>query len=103
MKISELEGAKLDLLVAKAENRPDIEEIAQGARYYTPSTNWGIGGEIIDRECISIKYEWNPVTGERRWYAHGPIWSAGYHGRTALVAAMRFYVAHKLGVEVLEE
>lgn len=76
---------------------------------YSPTTSWAQGGEIIDREKISIvwaHFHWCAGTGDI-----GEIYRSdeGNHftgtGPTALVAAMHCYVASKLGeeVEVLDE
>lgn len=59
---------------------------------FHPSTDWAQGGPIIERERIHV-------------YA-GPQWTAGIkpgqfvYGPTALIAAMRCFVASKLGNEV---
>ena len=68
---------------------------------YTPSTNWLRGGPIIEREIISICTQMT----NKDWMAesfHGDI--DGF-GPTPLIAAMRCYVASKLGdtVEIPEE
>ena len=64
---------------------------------FRPSTNWGQGGPIIEREKIGL--EW---TGD--WFADIFIEAEGKHlithGPTPLIAAMRCYVASKLGEEV---
>lgn len=61
---------------------------------WSPSTFWAQGGPIIEREKIGTRYT-------------GFEWSAGWHvvegrfcGPTPLIAAMRCYVASKLGDEV---
>jgi hypothetical protein len=60
---------------------------------YTPSTDWAQGGPIIEREMITV--EW---TGED-WRTC--IWcDEKFLGPTPLIAAMRAYVASKLGDEV---
>ena len=74
-------------------------------RGYSPSTDWAQGGPIIEREALTVKMRHpNP----RLWVSyngwnHDPGFSAS--GPTALIAAMRCYVASKLGdeVEVPEE
>ena len=74
-------------------------------RGYSPSTDWVQGGPIIEREALTVKMRHpNP----RLWVSyngwnHDPGFSAS--GPTALIAAMRCYVASKLGdeVEVPEE
>ena len=98
MKTSELTGAALNWAVAKAEGyRLDLAP--EGS--YTPSTNWAQGGPIMEREWIQTAY-----------YSEGLGWAAlrkdgghGQFGPTPLTAAMRCYVASKLGddVDVPEE
>jgi hypothetical protein len=68
---------------------------------FEPSTNWGQAGPIIDREKIEIKYL--DVCVAQIWYRDGigsdNIVAKGV-GETSLIAAMRCYVASKLGNEV---
>lgn len=96
MKTSELTGTALDWAVAKCEGvinggDLDIGFVLEGG--YTPSTDWAQGGPIIEREGITL--EW---TGED-WM--GYIWhDEEFFGPTPLIAAMRCYVASKLGDEV---
>jgi len=104
MKTSGLTGAALDWAVAMAENwaGADFE-----VKPY--STDWAQGGPIIERECITVSALYaqkNPPSPE---YAHGE-WGAyipcGFNseaagrGPTPLIAAMRCYVASKMGDEV---
>lgn len=85
MKTSELTGDALDWAVRECTGRKEWN--------YKPSTDWSQGGPIIEREKITI--EW---TGED-WMAY--IWhDAEFFGPTPLIAAMRCYVASKLGDEV---
>lgn len=90
MKTSELTGAALDWAVAKAigEYKP-----MSVPRY---STDWAQGGPIIEREGIDLEHYTLPEHG---WMA-GIINKAQEHGTTPLIAAMRCYVASKLGDEV---
>lgn len=117
-KTIELTGALLDAAVAKAngwhqsngdyvymvEDEKSTRLMGISIDGYKPSSDWSIGGPIIDRECISIissgrdfheaYVNLNTDHGElaeRDAYANGP---------TAIIAAMRAYVAHKLGDEV---
>lgn len=65
-------------------------------RGYSPSTDWGQGGPIIERERISGYWDkgnqqWDQVMHEGRFVESGA---------TKLIAAMRCYVASKLGDEV---
>ena len=60
---------------------------------YNPSGDWMQGGPIIERERINLwneGYDW-----EASLYGEHIVW-----GQTPLVAAMRCYVASKLGDEV---
>jgi hypothetical protein len=99
-KTNELTGAALDWAVAKCEGERitwsndedafvffDREE--GGERTYTPSTDWAQGGPLIEREGIALYLygngEWNAMTEKE------------YQGPTPLIAAMRCYVASKLG------
>ena len=116
IKTSELQGAALDWAVAKCEVTEPIEEFDyfflknhdNGFCYY--STNWALGGPIIEREGIAVDCErssgrvsgWvacNEVAGDENWDANV------HYGPTPLIAAMRCYVASKLGdtVETPEE
>ena len=64
--------------------------------YFSPSTNWNDGGPIIERDKIELSYDGN------EWSSTHATWgedSIGF-GPTPLVAAMRCYVASKLGDEV---
>jgi len=95
MKTAELTGAALDWAVANCEGL--IKGLEHG---YAPSSNWAQGGVIIEREGISI----DQMYDTREWCASMEN-TQGYFGTTPLVAAMRCYVASKLGdeVEVPEE
>jgi hypothetical protein len=97
MKTSELTGAARDWAVAMAENwaGADFE-----VRPY--STDWSQGGPIIDREHISTAYVY---WGEWEAWDDKTMPPPKYRGPTPLIAAMRCYVASKLGedVEVPEE
>jgi len=94
MKTAELTGAALDRAVAHALGAPDD---GNGLPYY--STNWAIGGPIIEREGLLVRPSF---TDERdkwtsiQWAPKGVCES----GPTPLIAAMRCYVASKLGDEV---
>jgi len=137
-KTSELSGALLDAAVAKAygiellftsgKPRASVLVLDGGVlcrpdfnTSYSPSTDWALGGPIIERERIVIV----PSTG---YNDDGPVfWTASCcgpdgayshyideplpfsphgqkdfsgEGETPLIAAMRAYVASKLGDEV---
>lgn len=111
MKTSELTGAALDWAVAKCDGvySPSVDtdtdgtkRINYGGMYPEWATDWAQGGPIIERERIDVmssEYGWvafigNEITGEL-----DPVVDAGY-GDTPLEAAMRCYVASKLGDEI---
>ena len=93
-KTNTLTDAALDLAVAKAwQSVYSDAHLLKHARGFCPSTDWAQGGPIIEREKITI--EW---TGED-WMAY--VWhDHEWFGPTPLIAAMRCYVASKLGDEV---
>jgi hypothetical protein len=92
IKTAELAGVALDWAVARCEVGDDmIGEIADPHFY---STDWSQGGPIIEREELSRlrcygTNEWECLTGE-----------VVCEGSTPLIAAMRCYVASKLGDEI---
>jgi len=107
VKTNKLTGAALDMAVAEASETPiyisgktltrmDMD----GNVYWQPSTDWAQAGPIIEREKMSIAYNFDEHVWEAGWDCHVSGW-----GDTPLVAAMRCYVASKLGdeVEVPEE
>ena len=107
MKTSELTGAALDWAVAKCEEVGDSwffqfyegdEEDGIPPEFHY-STDWALAGLIIEQECIAISCL--GVTGYTpdTWHAQHPK-RAFARGKTPLIAAMRCYVASKLGDEV---
>ncbi len=77
---------------------------------FKPSTRWGDGGPIIERECITcIPYGAASTAPRNPEYWEAVMFerdeSVTQYGPTPLIAAMRCYVASKLGdeVEVPEE
>lgn len=83
----------------KVANKKTIYQLIGGA--YSPSTNWLQGGPIIEREKMNVLH-W---TGLRRWAAkpdkEKPAKNVpNFFGDTLLEAAMRCYVASKLGNEL---
>ena len=99
MRTSELTGARLDWAVAKCEGkRPSLfifQQTGKPAPERNYSTDWAQGGPIIEREGISVY-----VCYESWWATprNGP--KLTHSGTTPLIAAMRCYVASKLGDEV---
>jgi len=69
---------------------------------YTPSTDWAQGGPIIERERISTAYEPSMIYDDTcRWKAISAISdNEHFYGPTLMIAAMRCYVASKLGDEI---
>ena len=63
--------------------------------YWLPTQNWSQGGPIIEREKIAVRYDVERF-GWVADFGDGKCW----FGATPLIAAMRCYVASKLGDEV---
>jgi hypothetical protein len=120
MKTADLEGAALDWAVVKAEvitlNSDDHEPIVTnnpnhpiGINYsgertscfepWSPSEDWSQGGPIIERERLWIQPEIGKEGCGNAWYAISLDGNDSY-GPTPLIAAMRCYVASRLGDEV---
>jgi hypothetical protein len=109
MKTNELKGTLLDWAVATAEkfdiigSKGWVHSKFGGREPYSPSTSWALGGAIIERERISIEnvegLYWTAGLTHRDEEYGG--WRRAYEqGDTPLEAAMRCYVASKLGNEV---
>ena len=126
IKTSELTGAALDWAVAKCEDvavelhtvemikarrlrsltedeasslpAPKPYLVIPGTGQAQYSTDWSQGGPIIEREGLLIR----PQPGKEAWdsWKHGADNPCYTVGRTPLIAAMRCYVASKLGDEV---
>jgi hypothetical protein len=100
IKTSDLTLLALDWAAAKCEVGEDISEIDDPHFY---STDWAIGGPIIEREEISISREFAASKVEWAAWTPAPIRDdaeAFGYGPTPLIAAMRCYVASVLGGEV---
>jgi hypothetical protein len=112
MKVSELTGAALDWAVAKA-SEPEVvdgyivnesfmtrwtdDECEDGVDYHY-STNWAQGGPIIEREGISVATDdVEPWCG---FIEDDETNTLFFSGPTPLIAAMRCYVASKMGDEI---
>ena len=108
MRTSELQGAALDWAVQQCEGaRKDIDFVWWTDDHYTPSTDWAQGGPIIEREKISlVRYgvafttTWEAYPSCDKNYIDSGPGEGGIDGPTPLIAAMRCYVASKLGDEV---
>ena len=117
IKTSELTGAALNWAVAMCEGwqwTTAIDNTGQhpwlvkegrdmNPKDYHPSTNWGSGGRIIEREGISVVRVSDSLWGASMHYQNDDderTQTAEEHGTTPLIAAMRCYVASKMGDEV---
>jgi hypothetical protein len=92
MKTSELTGAALDRVVHIA-----MHGSCEGYAEHEYSTDWSQGGPIIEREWVDLH-----CVNDSLWEAECPAVGglAMQNGPTPLIAAMRCYVASKLGDEV---
>ena len=101
MKTNELTGNALNWAVNKAEG---LDDWLAPVNY---CGQWEHGGPIIERGCIAVEFKgWNNVgLNVAIWksYTSGNVYEK--YGPTPLIAAMRCYVASKLGdvVNVPEE
>src|ERR1017187_4802689 len=112
IRATDLTGPALNWAVAKALDKfvivgPSLEEgkyiVRNRAGWkYEPSENWDQGGPIIDAEGITV----GPAETDPFKPFYGPAdsnvgpWKQRFFGPTYLVAAMRWFVATKLSVEV---
>jgi len=99
IKTSELSGIALDWAVAKSEEVHVFcmenllwTWVVEDWKVYSHSSDWSQGRPIIEREKIDINF-----AGD--WSASYNAWTYK-HGDTPLIAAMRCYVASKLGEDV---
>jgi len=93
IKTSELQGAALDWAVMQCEEF--VEDV------FEPSEYWGDGGPIIEREKIGFRFSGGFGFCAWKSYGVGPHQNEhSQYGTTPLIAAMRCYVATKLGDEV---
>lgn len=115
MKANELTGRALDWAVAKCIGHRVAESYGTYIRIhlpepkqsgytmaFCPSTDWALGGALIERERISVGTEQNEWSAD---ITAGPTGFVRGFGATPLIAAMRCYVASKLGdtVDIPEE
>ena len=104
IKTKDLQGAALDWAAAKCENVEcdennlpiwfDADGLDAPRATYAPSSDWSQAGQIIEREKIAIDFDhdcWNASKIDEPCYFSGP---------TPLIAAMRCFVASKLGEQV---
>ena len=100
MLTSEITSLQLDWIVTDLEGVKTygIKDWLEQRRYTTGqrwSIDWAQGGPIIERDKITIEYTGDPDT----WCANIRADEEVY-GPTPLIAAMRAFVASKLGNEV---
>ena len=91
-KICNLTNNELDRAVAKCEGLP--------VRPF--SSDWAFGGALIERERIRL-VPWERLKGKPMygmWYAAIGDNSEGYSAETPLIAAMRCFVAWKMGRKI---
>jgi hypothetical protein len=129
IKVSEATNIQLDWLVAKCEGATDLRIHICGEHsfwvYTTPkdddfpesmqylsnvdySTDWSLGGQIVDKEDIALGHGNSQNDADTRFSASKlgvHPWAVSAEGPTKLIAAMRCYVVSKLGetVEIPKE
>ena len=113
VKVSEATPVQIDWMVATAQQAyggltPSIDtdldgtlRVNCGGQYPDWSTDWAQGGPIIEREKIAV----DPDADDGQWAASTRDAPCYWTGHPPLIAAMRCYVASKMGdeVEVPEE
>lgn len=116
VKTSELTGAALDWAVAKCNGKTlhyfvddpfkkdpwlTVDGIAdQPLHSHTPSSDWAQGGPIIEREEITVCWQGATWVGSKFNVRVTDEYEFQQTGTTPLIAAMRCFVASKLGDEV---
>lgn len=125
VKVSELRDVALDLAVAKLEGidcktlrtkHPNggiilslmLDNGNRQITLYSPTSEWAQAGYIIEREKIQLtplnqdnpKYGWAAAYKDRGQYGDDFYDLHRQRGKEPLVAAMRCYVASKLGDEI---
>jgi hypothetical protein len=130
IKTSDLSGKALDYAVAQCVGKKkgyahhllayEELDLVSGVAHsliqrYSPSTNWAQGGPIIERELLEVSPHFKSASMEKpqgvwvwKAYVLGPLNiddSFEQEGESYLVAAMRCFVASKLGdsVEIPDE
>ena len=109
IKVSEATPRQLDWMVAKCEGLlgPDgirlSDEYCDSLRHDQDgdfTNDWAQGGPIIEREKIDTFNQNNGYTGAIKMPTKNDPHPTPYFGTTTLIAAMRCYVASKLGDEI---
>lgn len=96
MRVAELSGAKLDYWVYRALHGKHLADLTGGTVPF--STNWRWGGPIIDLEGIGVGPD--SIGPWKAWKESPDNTPKVYIGETALIAAMRRFVALNFGPEV---
>lgn len=101
IKTADLTGPALDWAVSMIIENSRIFPLwfdGKPQSYSAYSTDWSKGGPIIEREYIDVEY----FPGDVVWQAQAFLQDeyCTQYGPTPLVAAMRCYVASRLGDEV---
>lgn len=104
MKASELEGSALEYWMLRAMENKDFEgitfdEFVEG--WFWPILGWSEVGPIIERQHIELRRDGLAWAAIARPDMRDPL-ACRMTGATALVAAMRCYVASKFGEELPE-
>jgi hypothetical protein len=101
IKTSELKDLALDWAVVRANYEINFEEVWRNFRNECGySYDWAQGGPIIEREEIAVRRTYED-TGWTASKATAPHFMTVFEdGPTPLIAAMRCYVASRLGDEV---
>jgi hypothetical protein len=116
IKVEQLEDSALDWAVTYCENAffgtgaYALEHFSVNTEMFDYTTNWARSGPIIERVGLNLRQCYTsgkPNKGEYAWKCdkdfHNNVMTLGaftQYGPTPLVAAMRSYVASKLGDEV---
>ena len=122
MNAPKLLGFELDRAVAEAEHFEYRVEVSPGGLFYialgaggwqawSPSTNWAIGGPIIERELIGVAFYYDFLGNHDPDHDRSDCWRAEVgsgaflkltrdllpfgEGPTALIAAMRAFVSSR--------
>jgi hypothetical protein len=101
IKTNNLTGVDLNWAVAKCEGMENQSGMWAGYKWVgiPYSTDWAQGGPIIEGHLIEICHldngEWMAQLKAKEWGFH-----CRHYGESPLIAAMRCYVASKLGNDV---
>ena len=103
IKVSQATSLKLDWLVGTIEKVEGLTYSERTMTWYSPSTMWAQGGLIIERELNNLfKHNQLDPSLPEVWcgVVHKGSSLINIDGPTPLIAAMRCFVASKLGEEV---